>query len=69
MEELEVKHEALLKQVTLITADNDRLLAEIGDRKHEIDRLKLTYAQVHDRESFKVTQLSEHNNILKLENE
>lgn len=32
-----------------------------------MDRLKLTYAQVQDRQSLKVNQLSEHNNLFRLE--
>lgn len=66
-EDLEIKHEGLLKQIALLSADNDRLLVEINERKMETDRLKLTYAQVHDRENFKVTKLSEQTNLLKLE--
>ena len=32
-----------------------------------MDRLKLHYAQIQDRQSLKVTQLAEHNNLFRIE--
>ena len=59
-----MKNDALIKQNSMVTQDNDQLARELSERRYELERLKANTVQLQERDAIKTTQLSEVNRSL-----
>ena len=59
-----MKNDALIKQNSMLTQDNDQLARELSERRYELERLKANTVQLQERDAIKTTQLSEVNRSL-----
>lgn len=64
---MELKVDALIKQNSSLSQDNDQLARELSERRYELERLKSNTIQLQERDAIKTTQLSEVNRSLELE--
>ena len=67
-EEQDIKYEALIQQIALLTQTNDQLMLDLNDRRIEVDRLRVAQVQNQERELYKNAQLSDHSKNLEIEN-
>ena len=67
IDELEGRCEALAKQNSLLTLENDQLAKELSERRYEVERIRGSAAQLQERDAFKSLQLDEINRSLEIE--